>query len=331
MLHLLHISIRVLAGLAGVLFIYAAIFLYEDEQGKLQNRLEQWWIEISDRELTVPSRYAAFMQEVAKVAAEIFDRLLGDKLFSWHAFKASSFFSIGSYLLFMSVGSLNHEDLTRGDIRSLLLPLLVALPLFWYGSHRLKIWWPGRFLIHLLAVTLVVTIFFGFVLYYQTAGWVIILASFICDFAFITITRQTLRWCSRMDRLLPIVLMLLINCVIALAFLVGPVMLYQRHNQMLVNPTPEEMTRGNWFVAGHALAGLNAVDALAASLFVVLALVAILHRVVWPVLGRAVYALQEMGIARRRKLMCTLGVLLLTHAGLNIPEQIKKIAELLSG
>jgi len=74
-----------LLALPGVSFVYAAVFLYADEQRRLQNRLEQWWIEISEREKTATSGYAVFMQEVARIATGLLDGLLGAKLFSWRA------------------------------------------------------------------------------------------------------------------------------------------------------------------------------------------------------------------------------------------------------
>jgi hypothetical protein len=85
MIHLVHVFVKVLAGIAGVLFVYAAVVLYEDERGKLQYRLEHWWVEISEREKTATPRYAVFMPEVARIATGLFDGLLGAKFFSWRA------------------------------------------------------------------------------------------------------------------------------------------------------------------------------------------------------------------------------------------------------
>lgn len=97
MVHWIYVVVRVLAGLAGLTLVYAATFLYEDEQGKLQNRLEQWWVEINDKQKTATSHYALFMREVAKVATGLFDRLFGPKLFSLHSLRVSAAFSMGSY------------------------------------------------------------------------------------------------------------------------------------------------------------------------------------------------------------------------------------------
>jgi hypothetical protein len=332
--HWVQALFRTGAGLAGALLVYAAIFLYEDEQGKIQNRLEDWWVRVSDAEKTATSRYAVFMREVAKAATGLFDRLFGPKLVSWRALRASAAYSTGSFVLFMVFDTIRTEGLREFDIRWLLLPSVLAGGFYWYGSHRLTIRQPFRFLIHLLMILIFVVFFFGFFINYGNAGLVAVFGSFLCDIGFIAATRQTLRWCSQMERLIAVVLVILINCAIAFAFVVGPAGLYYHDNAktpILHNPMSEELQRANWFVAGVSFAGLNAVDALAASVFVVLAIVAGVHRVLWPVLGRGLYALQGIGIARRRSLMATVGVALLTHAGVDLPAQFKKIVELFSG
>ena len=99
----------------------------------------------------------------------------------------------------------------------------------------------------------------------------------------------------------------------------------------LIHPRPEELQRADWSNVGVVFAGLNTVDGLAASVFVILALVAATHRVLWPVLSRTLFALQGIEIARRRSLMATLGITLLTDAGVNLPDQLKKIVGMFSG
>src|SRR6516225_435142 len=109
MMYSIHTVLRILTGLAGLTFVYAAIFLYEDEQGKLQNRLEHWWIEVNDQQKIATSQYASFMRELAKVAAGIFDRLFGSRLFSWRALRVSAAFSMGSYLLWRAFDGMKTE------------------------------------------------------------------------------------------------------------------------------------------------------------------------------------------------------------------------------
>lgn len=99
MWHTAHTILRVLAGVAGALSLYAALFLYEDEQGKIQNKLEEWWVGLSDMQSEALSRHTGFMREVARLTTQGFDRLLGPRLLSPSVLMPSSFYSSASLLL----------------------------------------------------------------------------------------------------------------------------------------------------------------------------------------------------------------------------------------
>jgi hypothetical protein len=150
-----------------------------------------------------------------------------------------------------------------------------------------------------------------------------------CDFAFIALTRQTLRWCEHMERFSAAVFVILANCAVAVLFLFGPALLV--YVPWYDTSGPGAFERATWLNELAVFAAMNTVDALAASLFVFLALLAIGHRIFWPVLSRAVYALQGAGIARRRSLMASLGVACFAHAGIGLPEAIKKMIATLAG
>ncbi len=83
----------------GVLFVCAALFLHENEEGRIQNKLEEWWIKLSDREKQSRSRAVAFMQDVAKSTGAGFDLLLGKRLRSLRVVFISISFSLASIFL----------------------------------------------------------------------------------------------------------------------------------------------------------------------------------------------------------------------------------------
>ena len=45
---MLNLCIRVTVAILGGLLLYVGLFLHEDEEGRIQNRLEQLWIRIDD-------------------------------------------------------------------------------------------------------------------------------------------------------------------------------------------------------------------------------------------------------------------------------------------
>ena len=43
-----HNFVKVLSGVAGAYFLYAAVLLYEDEQGRIHTQLQAWWSKVDD-------------------------------------------------------------------------------------------------------------------------------------------------------------------------------------------------------------------------------------------------------------------------------------------
>jgi hypothetical protein len=94
--NLVHILLRILAGIAGALLLYVAFFLYEDEEARIQNRLEQIWKRIDALQSSAMSKEVAFLQGVTRTTSSILDRLLGHKLLSLQSIAVSSAFSLAS-------------------------------------------------------------------------------------------------------------------------------------------------------------------------------------------------------------------------------------------
>ncbi len=82
----LHTAVAWAFRLAGWLLVYAAAFLYEDEEGHVQNVLEKWWIEISEKRMAALSASTATLSTVAKVAGRGFDHIFGNRLISFRSF-----------------------------------------------------------------------------------------------------------------------------------------------------------------------------------------------------------------------------------------------------
>jgi len=61
----------------GAISIYAGLFLYEDEDGQFQNRVQQWWVRTDDLAKASCSKVATFMRGIARLTAIFLDRLFG--------------------------------------------------------------------------------------------------------------------------------------------------------------------------------------------------------------------------------------------------------------
>lgn len=97
------ILLRVVVCVTGVVLVYAAVFLYEDEQGRMQNKLEVWWIRLNDRSHHAISRHTKFLRNIASVTSLGFDKLFGESLFSVKFVNVSASFSMASFVFFAGI------------------------------------------------------------------------------------------------------------------------------------------------------------------------------------------------------------------------------------
>ena len=84
------------ALMGGLLSLYAAAFLYGDQYGRIQNKLEEWWLRLSDRQKLAVSWNTAFVREIAGLETRMFDRLFGKTLASFRAIGVSQCLSLAS-------------------------------------------------------------------------------------------------------------------------------------------------------------------------------------------------------------------------------------------
>jgi hypothetical protein len=131
---------------SGALLICAGLFLYEDEEGQFQNKVEQWWINLSDIQRASRSNVAAFMQEVARLTGKGFDQLFGQSLFSLRVVPVSIYLSLASpcLFLFIMLPHVKHDpSVTRqGTLSTFAFFLALALvPALFRNKWVIAIWW----------------------------------------------------------------------------------------------------------------------------------------------------------------------------------------------
>ena len=219
-----------LLHLFGLVVLFAAIFLYEDEEKRIQNKLEEWWVALSDKGIKSRSLAAVFMQETAKLTGRGFDRLLGDRLISLRFIVSSICFSIASLFLFGFVAltfRLVPHPPPSTSARVALLWLVVfaafgVVPAVTKNKLVLGLWW-FVILVNALQIMGFLVGFLPFVAKTHGLGVAVRGVAFVslpfafslfCDLSFIVITRLTLRQIAKSDRVYHIVLGLLVNLLI---------------------------------------------------------------------------------------------------------------------
>ncbi|PYX33912.1 MAG: hypothetical protein DMG80_04175 [Acidobacteria bacterium] len=87
------IGLRTIAFCVGTLLFYS-IFLYEDENVRVQSSLEDWWIRLEDQRQAALSRQTLFAREIARSVDRFLDRVLGSDLLSLRAIAISVCYSL---------------------------------------------------------------------------------------------------------------------------------------------------------------------------------------------------------------------------------------------
>ena len=88
-----------IVGYAGaIVCFYCAAFLYEDEEGKLQNTLEKWSQQLRSQQNTALNRHALLMQRFAVAMTQWLDAIFGKRLLSAKAVVASGALSLSGVL-----------------------------------------------------------------------------------------------------------------------------------------------------------------------------------------------------------------------------------------
>lgn len=354
MWHVLQLVFRIALAVAGAFCLLTACLAYPGEEGKMQSVLEDLWAKIDDRQKGALSAHTVFMQQVAKAASRGFDAVFGHELLSRRCLGVSVACSIASFgvLVFLSnfgdvladkgwlqsswksdavnalVGvCLAAVYLFLGSIplifkkfrftKAWLFLIFVFVPFFWEAMQDDPLWTPMSLLRDFVPWGLL-----------ATAG------AFGCDLLFIAATRRSLRWAGEMQKTFKISAVILLNILFGAGLVIVPLVYSFAYVVLdeawgMSRPTEVKYKLANVVLA---VAGSNTLDFLASIVFVVLALVLLIHRALWPVLNRSVFRLQEIGANGRRAILISLGAALLGAAlGAHAPAWVRKVAELLGG
>jgi hypothetical protein len=322
MWHVVHLLLRAVLHILGLFCLLTSLLLYTDEEGKIQNRLEDFWVRVDDYQRLALSRHAAFMVEVAKLETGLFDYLFGHKLISLQAVTISICFSNISTWLTLYGGNVNvtHRLVLQSAASSLALALLFLL----IPSR------PFRWVVAGLSLVPAIVVLRAWSTKWDESlpvFFAIVVGGFLSDLAFVVITRRLLRWAGDMSRSLTVVGVIVLNVLLAFA-MVG---LYYPANYVIERMIGSDYTLVNTVIWESALfavgtAASNGFDVLLALLFVILALILLLHRGVWPLIGRTLFRIQDIGTKSRRAILASVGVGLL-----GLPQLLKQLIEKLVG
>lgn len=325
---------QLLLLLSGMVFLYTAFLIYEDEEGKMQNRLEVWWCRLDDAANKALNIHLRIIQRFAKHAKNHTDSMFGKDLISYQSVGVSICWGIISAKLTVVILGLT----TSSPPIFIIIGQLIGCLLIWIVSKR-----PGLFSRNhraWLAFVLILWIVITLSAYYSgNLGnklnplppsdpepnvkivrlglaviplyiWGVLLSIPVC-IIFIGVLRLTLNLITRSKSNIRVLGATALQC----SFLVPLILLHLITFRTLKSDADFRQ---------YIFQIVTPVMGYAYEITIILILM-LLHIVFWGTMQRPIYFLARLGIERRKKLFAGLGALLIYLAFPSAMEQAKTL------
>jgi hypothetical protein len=325
---------RILLGMAGCLFIYCSLFLYETEEGRLENVLERWWRRVRVLRTHAVSLETAFLKVVAEITSRGFSLLFGDRLFGAKAIAASFCYSVaavslvvlieillksalfaevygsltkdiffqgGAFVFFVFLGSLGpfiHRQSAKLTWLAFVIMAIASLPIFYFGVLKRDEPLDEPTIRFVLQMGLI------------RQGFVLPLAMAF-NSLFIVFTRTTLLRAAESSSFLKIVGYSVASALLAFAFYYVP----NRCGLYAVERAANLKVSLIIGISLRTFGTANLFAGLVASAWLLVVAVMALQRLIWPVIERPIYALyRHKVLTKQKKLVFFTGVALVSIA-----------------
>jgi hypothetical protein len=314
--HILVLVGRTFALSIGSFSFYLAFFIYEDEDGRWQNKIDHLWIGISDRAMVTNSVAAALFNKTAQGVLTASNGLFGKRAFSLQAVSVSVNLSIaGAILAGLFV---DYEEIIKLNVE--LTPAVLALvesSVSAYCTARFRRSWVA--VLTLMPALSVIIVGSWRILSVEHLGResYVFLASFVLlpiisvasDVLAVALIRQALREISRAPGLGRMLLAILILACAIAAMIGVPMYAIERMNGTSADPF--DFLR--WLPVLYLLL-LNITAGIYCLVPIVCLSFLVVHRLFWPSLSRVIYPLCRFHIFTNRKFMISVGVASFTVA-----------------
>jgi hypothetical protein len=326
---------RLIAVPIGLCAYYVAFFMYEDEEGRWQSRIESLWIAVNDRERLTGSKSLVLFDRIAVVVTAAFNRIFGRKLFSLQLLGASTSYSFAAVFLGMFLivavlfrdarmtsplpGNLSHTMFivkVGCFVIGFACLLLAALPSMWPS--------PLSIGLSLLPFSLITAGTVKLIWRHQAnadqlALFVCMIVGVLSDVLALALVRYTVRQISKELTMLRVATALVTQLAVIGLLVVIPI---QASGPLLVRFGSQLH-----FKALLWIGVLNLFTGLAASTFFIMLFLVLMHRLMWPLLSRMIYPIAGRRVFRNHTLMAGVGTACLLFAFPLIPPTLKGILE----
>lgn len=137
------LSGRIAALCIGWLAMYVGFFLYPDQEGRLQNRIEDFRVTVHDRALQTGSTSVALFNRTASVVQRTFNRIFGPEVFSLRLVVISCILSLSIIAITLALAGIV-DAFSSGFSRESVEVLFAVLPVI---CACVALWRPQRWIL----------------------------------------------------------------------------------------------------------------------------------------------------------------------------------------
>jgi hypothetical protein len=325
------VTLSVVAAAIGLLLLYLAYFLYEPEEKAIQATLEEWWLIIEVTGADTFSKHQQFVHAASVKARAVLDFVFGPRLWSMRALWPAAFLCYGGTLLVSSSAMGTYHDNALVALAPLgmgLLMILLGLLPAATGS--------ARFLRIGCVLGLIAWLFTGAIIGYSvrmmsdepllSIMWfgvgmtgLFVLGTFIY-LLLVGLVRWGIDVVGRLNNLVAVAAVVILQVAVIVALITLPDWISLDLLPALEPVETIDVDALTWWDAIELAVGGTSMVSLAAAwpvgAFLATFVLLLMHRVIWPILSRPVYAVQRHKIISNRKLLGRVGATLLILSGL---------------
>jgi hypothetical protein len=332
--HALMLASRLLAGIVAGIASYFAFFLYEDEEGDWQNRIENLWASVHDRARVTDHTSTALFNRIGGILRRFFSVLYGKKLLSLQAAAVSVDISISGVFLIPALPSLlfgttykdRHDIWTFAFIGMSLLVCAIIPALFRRRFATAVACAPSMLLIIYYCVLLLSSARTEASLrIFVAASPAVFLLSILSDFFSVILLRKLFALITTSVSIAHIITSFLklfgfIAIVSVLPLVIVIVIAYTHISSSWM---------GLIGVFSMILFFLNLTTLVLCALPLALLTALLLHKLIWPILSRLLYPVASRKLVTNRKALVLLASACVLYAA-NIPQDgLKDVLKLL--
>ncbi|MEG9437408.1 hypothetical protein JAO29_14725 [Edaphobacter sp. HDX4] len=309
------IGSRIAAGIIGAFAFYMAFFLYEDERGLWQNRLENLWMAVYDRAKCTDSTATALFNKLGQILQGAFTWALGKRLFTFRSIIVSANLAWGCAFLMMSIkGVIFNEqngEWVPSEHRLLMLILSIALLTFAMlpGIFRHALVTALCYLPMLCFLCVVgIEALVGYGTYAVLP--IVLLWSVTSTLLTVAVLRKLFGSISTSVSIVRTLITIALLSAVLVLIAFSPYFIYA----IFMTSLWDTKIGDSLINFGYLLQLMNAALILACGGSIIMLGVILLHKALWPILSRTIYSLAENTLVSNKKVLSSIGTLCITYA-----------------